>query len=168
MKKIFYFSLPALALAALPAKAVCPVCVVAVGAGLSLSEYLGIDDSIAGLWIGGLLVSVSAWTITWFNKKNWDFKNRAWRNVITFALYYILTLWPLWAQGLIGNPANRLWGMDKVLLGVVVGTLGFTAATLWYNNIKKTRGHAHFPFQKVVMPFSALLILSFIFYFLSR
>ena len=52
-RKLFYFSLPALlALVALPAQAVCPVCIVAVGAGLGLSEYLGIDDTIAGVWIG--------------------------------------------------------------------------------------------------------------------
>ena len=37
---------------AIPAKAICPVCTVAVGAGIGLSRWLGIDDSITGLWIG--------------------------------------------------------------------------------------------------------------------
>jgi hypothetical protein len=31
---------------AIPAQAVCPVCVVAVGAGLGLSEYFGIDRNV--------------------------------------------------------------------------------------------------------------------------
>lgn len=68
MKKYFLTIISTL-LFALPAKAACPVCVVAVGAGLGLSEYLGIDDSIAGIWIGGLLIALTIWTINWFNKK---------------------------------------------------------------------------------------------------
>jgi len=99
MKKIYYFLLPILALSALPAQAICPICVVAVGAGLGLSEYLGIDNTIAGLWIGGLLISVSVWTITWFNQKNWSLGSKFWRNILTFILFYALTLWPLWTQG---------------------------------------------------------------------
>ncbi|OIO05447.1 hypothetical protein AUJ26_03160 [Candidatus Falkowbacteria bacterium CG1_02_37_21] len=168
MKKIYYFLLPILALSALPAQAICPICVVAVGAGLGLSEYLGIDNTIAGLWIGGLLISVSVWTITWFNQKNWSLGSKFWRNILTFILFYALTLWPLWAQGLIGYPNETLWGWDKLLLGTTIGTISFVAATMWYNNIKKTRGRAHFPFQKVVMPVSTLLILSGLFYFITK
>ncbi len=52
------------------AQAVCPVCIVAVGAGLGLSEYLGIDDSIAGVWIGGMLIALSTWTISYCDKKD--------------------------------------------------------------------------------------------------
>ncbi|MFA5754301.1 MAG: hypothetical protein WC905_03040 [Patescibacteria group bacterium] len=168
MKKYLYLIFPALAFSALPAQAVCPVCVVAVGAGLGLSEYLGIDDAIAGLWIGGLLVAVSIWTINWFNKKNWQFGNKDVRDILVALLYYGLTIWPLWSNNLIGNPLNRLWGIDKLILGITFGSLGFLLATLWYNQIKKRRGHALFPFQKVAMPVGALLILSLIFYFLTR
>lgn len=167
-KKLFSLFLPLLALIAAPAKAVCPVCVIAVGAGLGLSEYLGIDDTIAGLWIGGLLVAMIIWTITWLNKKNWLFGNKDLRDVLVVILYYGLTLWPLWLKDLIGHPAHRFWGVDKLILGVTVGSLGFLAATIWYNKIKKRRGHAHFPFQKVAMPVGALTILSFIFYFLTK
>ncbi len=35
------------------AQAICPICTIAVGAGVGFSRYLGIDDTIAGLWIGG-------------------------------------------------------------------------------------------------------------------
>ena len=168
MKKLFYLSLPILSLSALPAQAVCPVCVIAVGAGLGLSEYLGIDDTIAGIWIGGLLVAMIAWTINWLNKKDWQLGNKDLRDILIAVLYYILTFWPLWANNLIGNPARRLWGIDKVILGTAVGSLAFLIMTLWYNNIKKRRGHAHFPFEKVVMPVSALIVFSFIFYFITK
>ena len=168
MKKLFYLTIPTLALAAIPAYAICPVCVIAVGAGLGLSEYLGIDDTVAGVWVGGLLVSMIIWTINWLNKKNWSFGNKDFRDVLIVILYYGLTFWPLWEKGLIGHPLHRFWGIDKLILGTLVGSIGFLLANWWYNNIKKRRGHAQFPFQKVVMPVGTLAILSGIFYFLTK
>ncbi|MFA5154948.1 MAG: hypothetical protein WC453_00790 [Patescibacteria group bacterium] len=168
MKKLFYLSIPILSLTAWPASAVCPVCVVAVGAGLGLSEYLGIDNTIAGLWIGGLLVSLTAWTINWLNKKEWSFGNKDLRDILVAVLYYGLTFWPLWSQNLIGYPNSRLWGADKIILGALIGSLAFLLMTLWYNRIKTRRGRPHFPYEKVALPVSALLILSFVFYFITR
>ncbi len=168
MKKLYYLTLPILAGLALPAKAVCPVCVIAVGAGLGLSEYLGIDDAIAGIWIGGLLVSMIAWTINWFNKKNYSFGNKDLRDILTAIIYYAMVIWPLMTKKFIGRPGNELWGLDKLALGIFIGSVAFLAATLWYNQIKKRRGRAHFAFQKVAMPVGALLIFSFVFYFLTR
>ena len=156
-------------LAAIPAKAVCPVCVVAVGAGLGLSEYLGIDDSVAGLWIGGLTAAVAAWNINWFNKKNWDFGNKDLRDILTVIAYYALVYWPLYLKDMIGHPDHKLFGIDKLILSGVIGSLAFTGLSLWYLTLKKKNGgHAHFPFQKVAMPFGGLLILSLLFYFLTK
>ena len=49
--------------------AVCPVCTVAVIGGLGLSRWLGIDDAITGIWIGGLIISLSLWFTDWLYKK---------------------------------------------------------------------------------------------------
>lgn len=169
MKKVLYLLIPGLSLMALPAKAVCPVCVIAVGAGLGLSEYLGIDDTIAGVWIGGMLVAMIAWTINWLNKKNWKLGNRNLRDLLITIIYYVLVIWPLMKKNIIGNPFNKLWGIDKLILGIVLGSLGFLLTNLWYNHLKKkNNNHAWFPFQKVVWPVGALLILSLIFYFLTK
>jgi len=154
---------------ALPARAICPVCVIAVGAGLGLSEYLGIDDTIAGLWIGGLIVSMIIWNINWFNKKNWLFGNKDIRDILLTILYYVLVIWPLMNKGIIGHPLNKLWGIDKLLLSITIGSIFFVIANLAYNYLKKkNNNHAYFPFQKVVMPVGTLTILSFIFYFLTK
>ncbi len=168
-KKLFWLTLPTLTLAALPAKAVCPVCIIAVGAGLGLSEYLGIDDTIAGAWIGGLLVAMIIWTINWLNKKNWKFGNKDLRDILITIIYYAMVIWPLLTKNLIGHPWNKLFGIDKLALGIALGSLGFLGATLWYNNIKKNNGgHAQFPFQKVAWPVGALILLSLAFYFLTK
>jgi len=157
------------------AQAVCPVCVVAVAGGLGLSEYLGIDDSIAGAWIGGLNVALIAWTLNWLDKKNWGWlsaKNaprKTRRDIAITAAFYALLFWPLLSQDFIGNPGNQLFGIDKLLLGIGVGSFAFLGAVSWYENIKKkNNGHAWFPYQKIVWPVGALLIVSLFFYLLTR
>jgi hypothetical protein len=166
MKKIFscLIILTGL-LTAASAKAFCPVCTIAVGAGVGLAQWLGIDDTISGLWIGGLTVSVIAWTINWFNIKNIRFFGR---KILTILFYYLIIVVPLFYTGIIGHQLNKLWGIDKLLLGIILGSITFLAGGLWYNYLKKKNGRAHFPFQKVAMPLAPLVILSFIFYFITR
>ncbi len=164
MKKIV---LPFLLLTlAKPALAICPVCTVAVIGGLGLSRYFGIDDIISGLWIGGLAVSLSVWTVTWLTKKNIKFLAE---KFLVPLLYYCLIIIPLYLKDIIGHPLNTFWGIDKLLLGIILGSLTFWLMAIWYSYLKqKNQGHAYFPFQKVVMPISPLIVLSVIFYFLTK
>lgn len=151
------------------AQAVCPVCIVAVGAGLGLSEYLGIDDSIAGVWIGGMLIALSGWTISYFDKKRWLTKYRSWRDPLIVLAYYLMVIWPLYTQDFIGNPFNRLFGLDKLTLGIVSGSLIFAVAAWGYEAMKKRNGgRAHFPLEKVALPLGSLLTLSLVFYLLTK
>ena len=171
MKKIFIFILSILGLNFLMAKqalAVCPICTIAVGAGIGLSRWLGIDDSITGLWIGGLTVSMITWTLSWFDKKKILFKGRV---IITILGYYLLIVTPLYFMGIMGNPLNSICfcGLDKLVIGIIVGSIAFWFGAEWYYYLKaKNGGHAYFPFQKVVMPISPLIILSLIYYFLTK
>ena len=50
------------ALVATAAFAVCPVCTIAIGAGLEGMRMLGVKDVITGIWAGGLTVSLIVWT----------------------------------------------------------------------------------------------------------
>ena len=168
-KQALYLSIPILGFGALPTYGVCPLCIIVIGAGLGLSEYLGIDDTIAGVWIGGLLIGMVTWTIDLCNKKGWFSSTKKIRDFSILLLYYLLTLWPLWTKGFIGGPFHQLWGIDKLILGITVGTFAVLGASSWYETIKKNnKGHAQFPYQKVVMPVIALSILSLAFYFITR
>lgn len=145
------------------ALSVCPVCTVAVGAGLGLAEYLGIDDSISGLWIGALIISMSIWTIIWLNKKEIHFKGR---KILIFLAYYAIVILPLYWKGKIGHPLNRLCGIDKLLLGIILGTFLFSAGVLFHNYIRKKNGDiSYFKGQKIVAGILPLMIASIIFYF---
>jgi hypothetical protein len=148
--------------------AVCPICTVAVGAGVGLSRWLGIDDSITGLWVGGLIVSMITWTISWLDKKNIRFKGRT---IVTILGYYLLILIPLFYSGIIMNPVYALCscGLDKLLLGIIVGSFSFWFGASWHYYLKeKNQGKVYFPFQKVVMPIIPLIVLSVIFYSLTK
>lgn len=166
MKKVLILIFSMALFSAKSAFAVCPVCTVAVGAGIGLSRWLGIDDTITGLWIGGLTVSLIMWTINWFNKKNIVFK---FRKIITSAGYYLIIVAPLYWMGIMGHSYNKIWGIDKLLLGIIIGSVLFLNSSLWYQSLKKKNGdRAYFPFQKVAMPVGFLAVFSVIFYFITK
>jgi len=145
------------------ASAVCPLCTIAVGAGIGLSRYLGVDDIISGLWIGGLIVSLIFWTLDWLSKKNVKFRLLP---VVVTVVMYAITVIPLKTMNIIGHPLNTLFcGVDRLIFGIGVGSLVFIFAVLLNNLLKKkNNGKVYFPYQKVVVPISSLLIASVIAY----
>ena len=72
---------------------VCPICTIAVGAGLGFSRALGIDDTISGLWVGALIISMSLWTIDRLNRKKVHF---LFRKILVLIFYYSIVIWPLY------------------------------------------------------------------------
>lgn len=146
--------------------AVCPVCSVAAAGGLGLSRWLGIDDTISGIWIGGFLLSLTFWCLNWLKKKNIDFP---FRGFIIFLVFYLLTFLSLYIKKFIGFSCAKLWGVDKLLLGIILGSLGFgLGINTDYFLRKKNKGRAFFSFQKVVFPLSFLVILSLAFYIIQN
>lgn len=148
----------------IPAKAFCPVCTIAIGAGLSFTKVLGIDDTISSIWIGGVLLSSSLWLINWLDSKNIRFFLK--RKII-YILMYGFVLVPFISSGTIGALHNQLWGIDKIVLGMILGTAVFALGMII--NSKMLQGHnnkPYFPFQKVVMPMGMLILLSLIFFFI--
>ncbi|MFA6171407.1 MAG: hypothetical protein WCW77_05535 [Patescibacteria group bacterium] len=164
---VFYILIPLFGLLkASFAQAICPVCTVTVVAAMGLSRWLGVDDTIAGVWIGGLTVSLIYWTMDWLDGKKWRFPYD--RPAVIIG-YYVLIYFSLYYSNFVHLSGNKLWGIDKLLLGILSGSLVFWGAAWLYHYLKRRNdGHAYFPFQKVVMPVSALLILSAIFYFITK
>ena len=149
-----------------PAHAMCPICTIAIGAGLGLSRWLGISDTVSGIWIGSLLFSASMWTINWLRSKKKTFKGMA---PIVFIAYYALTIIPLYLTGIMGHPYNKFLGADRLLFGMIVGSFAFVSAVWVYELIKKKNGgKSWFPFQKVVMPVGFTIIASLIMYFIDK
>lgn len=168
MKKLFLvFSAVAALVTFLPqaVSAICPICTIAIGAGVGLCRWLGIDDVISGLWIGALIVSMIIWTLNWLVKKQINFKMRS---LVVIAVYYLVIIIPLYWSGIIGHPFNKLWGIDKLLLGIIVGGLTLLAGVIAHSLLKKThQGKSFFPYQKVAAPILCLIIVSLLFYYFA-
>jgi uncharacterized membrane protein YGL010W len=141
---------------------ICPIVVVGT---LSLLERFGIDNTISGLWIGGLLMLSSLITIQWIAKwkKHWSI------NIAVLAAFYVSTVLPLITKHIIGDPLKTLWGMDKTALGLVIGSIFFFLGDYAYERIKANNGgKAWFPFQKALMPVLPLILFSAIFHFIVK
>ncbi len=168
MKKILstvFFGALGLVAAVPAAMAVCPVCTVAVGAGLEGMRLLGVDDVITGIWAGALTLSLFLWTVSWLKKRG--VKNVFLQIILPFIVYYGL-LAAVYALPSVTFGVNTLWGMDKFLLGIIVGTIAFYGGARWYVQIKrKNGGHAQFAFQKVVVPLSFLVIATVVFWIIT-
>ncbi len=150
----------------LKAHAVCPVCTIAVGGALVLLERYGVDNIISGLWFGGLAVSVSFWTCNWLKKKDWL---SGFTPSLVFIFYYTSIVVPLYMNHMIGLQNKKFWGIDKIVLGMAIGSLFFYLGDLLYRKIKsRNNGKAWFPFQRVVMPILPLILLTIVFYFITR
>ncbi len=148
------------------AQAVCPICTIAVGAGLGFSRYLGIDDSITGLWIGALILSSALWTANWLETKPWKIPHKT---IFSIVLFYLLTIPPLFWMGMIGHDLNKLFGVDKILLGTTLGSLVFTAGVFLDKYLRTlNEGKVFIYFQRVICPVLLLSISSVIFFLITH
>jgi hypothetical protein len=145
---------------------VCPVCVVAIGAGLGLSRWFGIDDVVSSVWIGAFLIAIISWTLSFMKKRKWDFQDDG--IVITLA-YILLTFIPLYYAGIVGHPKNQIWGIDKIIFGSTIGAAVLFLGHWLHNYLKKINiplgaqaGKSFFPYQRVAIPVIALILTSLI------
>lgn len=141
--------------------AICAMCTLTTCAGIGISRWLGIDDLITGIWLGGFLASMVIITYNYLDKKRIYF---VLRDIVIAVLFYSIIIGGLYFTKTIGNPANTFCCIDKLLFGITVGSIILVLSNLAYQIIKKKNdGKPHFPYQKVFIPISALLITSLIF-----
>lgn len=160
MRKVIYFIfflVTFLVIFSSSVKAVCPVCTVAIGGGVLLSRYLGVDDLVIGVWVGGLVLSFGLWMASYLKKT--FFKGQKWF-ITTFL--WIATVFSLKQVGFIGHPYCKIYGRDKLLSGIVLGTLAFLLGyglDYFLRKLnKKEPGKALFSYQRVVCPLSFLIL----------
>jgi hypothetical protein len=166
-KRMLFFCLLLIAYYLLPntAYAVCPVCTIAVGAGLGISRALGIDDAVTSVWIGGLILSMSFWLIDWIGKKRKSSLSPIYQLLATISMF-LLTLLPLYFGKYIDRPYNEIFGVDKILFGTFWGSLAFMLGMWADKKVRSIKGRQLFIYQKVIFPVSVLLITSIILHFI--
>lgn len=143
---------------------VCPVCTIAVAAGIGVLEKFGVDSAIIGIWLGALIVSSIAWMIDYLNRKNVHF---LFRKILIIISFYAIFIWPLYIWNIMGKPENIIFGMDRILFGVIMGTVLFILAILSDIYLRKiNESNIMIKYQKVLIPLAYLIIASIIMYLL--
>ncbi len=140
----------------------CAVCTVAIGASLSVARRLGVDDCVVGVWSGAMLAIIGYWTIRFFEKRNWNFPGRdPILMVLSVAMIGFMYLGEMTYSPMI---LGFLY-IDSFLFSNIIGALTFIGGMHFYQWLKaKNGGHAHFPFEKVVLPVAMVLFVSLMFH----
>lgn len=162
---LLFFVTPPIMLAALApsVSAHCPLCTAAVGAAAVSAKYYGLDVSIIGLLIGAFAISTGLWAGLKIRKEFFKLQFP----IIVLAsflltvapLLYISsdTIYvPLLLFGKAGSILNKVYWVNKVLLGSVIG--GLVALSAYYSHIciKKINGKVLFPFQGIALTLAFL------------
>lgn len=164
---MFFISFPLLVinylLFAHAAFAQCPVCVVTVGGGMLIAKKLGIDDLLVSIWISALNTAIAFWLAP-------KFKLKLLRNsYFLSSLFLSFTLFYFKFTDQIGLPSNTILGIDKIFLGQITGLLSMFLGNFLYTFSKVKNHHrALFPYSKVVIPVSVVLVITLIFKFIFK
>ncbi len=127
------------------------LCPLIVGASLTIAQKMGVKDEVVGVLSGALLAIVGYWMIRFCEKRNWNFPAR---NIVLMAVS-IASIGFVYGGTLTYNPRLHwhLLYIDSFLLAALCGAAAHIIGVNLYGWMKeKNGGHAHFPFEKVVVP----------------
>ena len=145
--------------------AFCPVCIVATGFLAVILKRMGIDEVIFGVWLGAFTLSTAIFFDTYIKNKIKDFPFRL---VLIIFVFYVSTIISLyWSNSI--NAYSKLWGMNKVFLGLASGSLTLLIGIGINKMLKKTNNDKVFiSYQKVIISIAILSLNSLIFYLLIK
>lgn len=136
----------------------CAVCTVAIAGSLTIARKLGVDDCVVGVWVGAMLAMIGYWSIRFVEKRKWTFKGyKAFWMAVSLSLVGFVYVKDLtYTPDVIG-----IFYMDSFLFTTLLGAAVLIFSMHFYAWMKaKNGGHAHFPFEKVVVPIVLVLATS--------
>ena len=177
MKKLILLLIALLSVEIKSVYAHCPLCTGAAVAGVEVARLTGLDDSLVGLLLGAVIVSSALWFNKWLNKK----VKFPMQEIIIVIISFLMIAVPLYYVGTITNfnmvrsmPDHHsmlglgVLGIDKLLIGMIVGTIGVWFAFTLSDRIKKQRGKVLWSYQGLSFMFIALIVLLIMFEILRR
>lgn len=147
----------------------CPICTAAVGAAAVSAKYYGLDISIIGLLVGAFGISTGLWIGLKIKKQYFKFQ----LPVIVFASFLLTVMpllyidkdviyFPLLLAGSSGSLLNKVYWVNKMLLGSIIGGV-LTLFAFWSHvYIKKLNSKVLFPFQGIAITLVLLSIASLV------
>lgn len=154
----------------------CPLCTAAAGAGIGIIRFYGVDDGITGLFLGALIVSSALWFNKWLKNK---IKIPFQESLVVFASFLLLII-PIYNIGTITDfdtvrsaPDQYsvlglgVYGIDKLLFGIITGTLAVWFSFNLSNYIKEKTGRVLWQYQGLSFMLIILTVLSITFWRLT-
>jgi hypothetical protein len=154
-----------------PVHAHCPICTGAVGIVAASAQIYGVDATIVGLLVGVFALSMGMWMAG--RMKTHYFKGQYW--VVTGAVF-LLTIIPLMFMstdniylaalwfGEPGTLLNRVYWVDKLFAGSLLGGITGLAASGLHHSVKKLKGRVLFPYQGVAFTVGLSVVVSLLLY----
>ena len=153
----------------------CPLCTAAVGAAAVSAKYYGLDASIIGLLIGAFGISTGLWIGLKVKKQYFKFQLPL--IVLASFLLTIIPIFyiqndsiylPLLLFGQAGSALNKVYWVDKMLFGSILGGIITLIAYWTHITIKKAKGKVLFPFQGIAITLLFLLVSGIGIYFIFK
>lgn len=165
MKKVVYFFLLPISLGKLlfpvSVLAHCPLCVAGAATGLSFSRFLGVDDTIGGVWMAAFLGATSLWFSNSLKKKYLPFQG-----FIIYLLIFTTTIISFYRFGLINEHAGLVLNLPKLTFGMVVGgTIFYLVDVVNFFLRKMNENKSFFPYQGLALSLGSMMVLSVLMYF---
>jgi len=146
------------------AMAHCPLCAAATGAAVIAARYYGVDDLIVSILAGGFLMSTAYWFNNLLLKRNKGKNYLPWQLEILVLVTFLSTLYTFQLTGLLGNSMFQIYGVDKLVIGLAIGSFITVAAFSLHDYLRKMNGNRNYlPFQAIVLAFAlmGLMIVGF-------
>jgi len=143
----------------------CPLCTGAVVAGAIGAKYLGLDITIVGIFAGAFAISLALW----INRKLKNYFK--YQNTLIIISMFLLTIIPVLAfvkDMTYINLFNKVYFVNKSLLGSIIGSVITLFAYYLHNYIKLKHGKVLFPYQGVILTILLLIMASIPVYFIFK
>jgi len=137
----------------------CPLCAAGAAAGITLTRWVGVDDSITGIWLGAFLGAISFWLYNFlalkFEKLD---KYKQVAKLLLYSTVFATTIWSFYKFNLVIR-MSKILGLDRLTFGMIAG------GTLFYL-VDLIKIKHYFNYQKIVISLGSILLLSFGMYIL--
>ncbi len=162
MKKLL-LALPALlSLPATQAHAHCPLCTIGAGAAAAGAVWLGVSETVVGIFIGAAALAMGLWISRIVKKRYFPHQKLA---ISAFSfLSIVVPVMPLMKSytsayislaGEYGSILNRTYLISYFLIGSIIGAAVLLASPLISSRISKMRGKT-LPYQGIAITFLLL------------
>ena len=147
----------------------CPLCTGATIAGVGLTRLWGWDDSIVGVFVGGMIVSSALWFNNIFIKRGAKGNNFLRATALLIATF-ILTLITFYYAGFFGlNNPYRIFGIERIIFGTLSGSFISLFAFGLSNHLKKkNEGRVLFSYQTMILSVVALILNAGLFWIIFK